>query len=273
MARNLDKYKVQAYQSPYTQELFIDEKDFQRHLNTQAKYKKERDAKETLLQDRRIFWNNFRQRCLSKDNMLDQLERVLCSEEFKKLYPHLLKDNSPSKLKKSHEAIKRDLHVMRAHNKEKLEAAVQFNMMDPSVSHVALHKSCRDRGYLEGLDSIIDEIKSEIGIKWGSAELVLPAATWPFVALEGVWASWNQGLPGVNKKLLRDSINDLIERHNFQEIDSKWKTLFDAEMIPTCDDFVIAYIGATLSQEHTLEIPTSMFLEESKTYQPQDPSQ
>ena len=44
-------------------------------------------------------------------------------------------------------------------------------------------------------------------------------------------------------------------------------------MIPTCDDFVIAYIGATLSQEHTLEIPTSMFLEESKTYQPQDPSQ
>lgn len=45
MARNLDKYKVQAYQSPYTQELFIDEKDFQRHLNTQAKYKKERDAK------------------------------------------------------------------------------------------------------------------------------------------------------------------------------------------------------------------------------------
>ena len=266
MARNLDKYKVQAYQSPYTQELFIDEKDFQRHLNTQAKYKKERDAKETLLQDRRLFWNNFRQRCHSKDNMLDQLERVLCSEEFKKLYPHLLKDNSPSKLKKSHEAIKRDLHVMRAHNKEKLEAAVQFNMMDPSVSHVALHKSCRDRGYLEGLDSIIDEIKSEIGIKWGSAELVLPAATWPFVALEGVWASWNQGLPGVNKKLLRDSINDLIERHNFQEIDSKWKTLFDAEMIPTCDDFVIAYIGATLSQEHTLEIPTSMFLEESQKY-------
>ena len=271
MARNLDKYKVQAYQSPYTQELFIDDKDFQRHLNTQAKYKKERDARETLLQSRRLFWNNFRQRCHSKDNMLDQLERVLCSEEFKKLYPHLLKDNSPSKLKKSHEAIKRDLHVMRAHNKEKLEAAVQFNMMDPSVSHVALHKSCRDRGYLEGLDSIIDEIKSEIGIKWGSAELVLPAATWPFVALEGVWASWNQGLPGVNKKLLRDSINDLIERHNFQEIDSKWKTLFDAEMIPTCDDFVIAYIGATLSQEHTLEIPTSMFLEESQKYQPQCP--
>lgn len=273
MARNLDKYKVQAYQSPYTQELFIDEKDFQRHLNTQAKYKKERDAKETLLQDRRIFWNNFRQRCLSKDNMLDQLEQILFSEEFKKLYPHLLKDNSPSKLKKSHEAIKRDLHVMRSHNKEKLEAAIQFNMMDPSVSHVALHKSCRDRGYLEGLDSIINEIKSDIGIKWGSAELILPAATWPFVALEGIWTSWNQGLPGVNKKLLLDSVKDLVDKHDFQEIDSKWKTLFKAGMIPTCDDFVIAYIGATLSQEHTLDIPSSMFLEESKTYQPQDPSQ
>lgn len=266
MARNLDKYKVQAYQSPYTQELFIDDKDFQRHLNTQVKYKKERDARETLLQSRRLFWNNFRQRCHSKDNMLDQLERVVCSEEFKQLYPHLFKNRSSAQLKKSHEAIKRDLHVMRAHNKEKLEAAVQFNMNDPSVSDVTLYKSYRDRGYLEGLDSMLDEIKSEIGIKWGSAELVLPASVWPFVALEGIWASWNQGIPGVNKKLLLDSVKDLIDKHDFQEIDSKWKTLFKAGMIPTCDDFVITYINTTLSHEDSLEIPHSMFLEESQKY-------
>ena len=191
MAANLNKYKVDAYKSPYTEELFAiaDVDKFQKHLRDHANDLRRTTKRQQQTNSRLAVWSNIRKNANSIDDVFQQIN--LLSPDFIKHYRGSFDRKLLPVVLGTGDWLKQDIECYDISHTAPIGHATNWGGYAEHLPRAksALVVTLQRTVNVERInESIYANASQESGITHHYDRLILFADDWTFVAVQTLWS-------------------------------------------------------------------------------------